>query len=790
MTTISLNIESLRNFISSKIPSADSITITINHNLPHVLYNRILQYIYTSKISVKFITEKTITFKNEEHFAQFILPTDKEYLLIQDILNKRLQYEHLIGSNYNGIYFKKLALVNDKIFNVTISEKSDRFTNKIFNEPIFENKQIIIINDDIKLVVSNDNNFYFEFQFDQDIDNNTFDQNIRMIINLIYDMKPIIIEDNMFIDNYRSIMNLRSTETLRTINPSTLLIEHLLDKVNFSHCVFIKTDGERVHIHIYNSHVIYINSILNCFSITNINDSKLNVVMDAEKYEDKFFVFNLLYTNTESDINNMSLLKKLEICTTLISNMNLNNIFVKTPIFPLGTKEEFFSKIVELIETKSDIKSDGIIFQSILSFNKSREKGISDYKWKPVYESSLDFFVKINSTLVKKEDGYYNKVDLYGYDYVKDDKANQIEEIKKFTDVYLPTSLKTQNGELIIDNVVIEFLPDKDELNNIIWNPYRLRYDKTMATIKYERKHGNHISVCEETLDFIRTPILESDFKILSENYDEGYSVLAQKIKNKKITTKKDPVNGKIFDFVKTNIFTTLSRYYFKINVFNQINMIDINCRNGIDLLKIYTYAVLFGKGNFTYDAFNDNRTEIESTFNGAISRYDKYRLDRAYSNFPICTFTIADMNTMLNSINKKYNNFVSFEFYRYQSKRAIYQVKDLMDKVLTRDGFAFIIIADITDNKLSNTLIQDNICDGFKVSLSLNDIIRIFKNYEFIEKDSFIYHLEKLNLNRDIIQHMSNKNTADFLVQVLNAFNKIDHAIYSRLHICVLKKN
>jgi len=797
---ISLNYNHLKKFIDSKVNfnNEADLFITFKYNITNIIYNKILQSldIICANNKIQFINERNVLFQDNDYQILFKFKDNNIFSIIEDMINKQLLFDHLYNTNtIQSEYFKSLIVVNDKLYKIYINEKTLVIDKKIMSGPIFENKQIVLIDDIIKLIANNDNTYYFEFTFPYTLDSKVIQKHIDTLTNVLFSNKKIIIENNLYLENYKQAINAKSLDILKTRNPKNILIEDLLDKINVNHCVFTKTDGERVFIMIFNSIILYIDNILNCYFINTCNDNSLNIIFDAEMYEDTFYIFDLLYSNQIDNVNDLPLFTKLEKSNELIKKFHLVNLQVKNPIYPTSTKEEFFSRIVELINVNksSNIKSDGIIFQSLMSLNKTREKKIDDYKWKPIEETSLDFFIIINDTIIRREDGNYYKIDLYGFETVNLDNNTNFEEIKKFTDTYVKYDgnyLKTLNNEIIVNNIVIEFIPEFDDFNNITWTPLRIRYDKSMAVIKYNRKHGNNIMVCEQTLEYLKSPILIQDYVLLSNNYEDGYTLIGQKIKDKKIVTKRDPVNDKIFDFIKTNVITTMGRYLNFNNVFEYVNMIDLNCRNGIDLLKIYEYAVLYGKGKFNYDGYNDNRIEIESTFNGAISRYNNFRMDRTKSNFPICTFIIADVPKMIETVTKKYNHLISYEFYRYQfNYSTLKQVKILMDKVLVPKSLSYIIIADIVDNQISNNFIQKNIINGFIVKSSLQDVLKIFYNYKIIELKSFVYHLEILNNIKNLIPVMNNKKTAEFLTQTIYAFNKIDHSLFSKLYFCILIK-
>lgn len=795
---ISLNPNNLNKFIESQNLDSSNIEIILTYNLPKILYSKLLQsYINknNNKYKISFNSNSIITFENDNYIIKCYFTDSNKLRIINDSIQNHITLDIIqnINSKLNNDKiiikkYKKFYNINDKNFKVLIVKPiNDNLNSEIFL-PNYQFNQIINFNNSINLISQNDNVYYLEYEYNFKSENIT--KNINTIIELISFNKKLIIENDVFIDNYKSIMKYND-DVLKTINPINISIEALLDKIDQSHCVFTKTDGERVHVLIYDGIICYLNSIREVYFVTKIKNRSYNIVFDAELYNNIIYIFNVLYDNSNESINDMSLVQKLNLANSFIKSNSLDSIMiVKTPIFYDNNKEDFFKNIYNLIlqNKNSDIKSDGIIFQTTLSLNKSREKKISDYKWKPIDETSIDFLVLIDDTYIKNEDGNYFKLNLYGF--TNTDNGNEI--IKYFTSTLVhihpdannvasmyPTTL---DGDIIYNNMVVEFNPDFDDLGNIIWLPYRVRYDKSLAVYYFKRKQGNSIETCKSTIEYINMPISEDDFESLSINYEAGYEYLADKNKNKKVVTKRDPIIDRIFDFVKTNIITTFARWSVLYNMFSKVNMIDISCGNGTDLLKFYEYGVLMKKNNFIYHGYNENRIQINSTFNGAISRYNKFSSDKTFSNFPICSFYIYNIYQIFDNVNTKYNHFVCFDMYKYQdSRQKIYTINKIINKLLIKDSILFFTLA---KKSISYESIESI------VRINIDECIKIFSSScSVLEAYTYDDHIQVLSSYRSTLVEMTNKKTADFLIKTLNAYSKLQNNILSDLVFFILIK-
>lgn len=805
---LATNPDKLSQFLNTiEITKKQNIHVHLHHTLPNIVYTRILKNLTTD---AHFETKNVISFENAEYLINCTFIDGNKLHILNDSIHNQISYnliEKINDSSQIKIEkYKKLVQINDKIFNVILYEKLENNNIKL-SEEIFEPKykfdQIVKFTNGTCIISRNNEEYSLEYTYKLEIDDTKLvAKNINYMIKLLSGNRHRIIQNDIFIDNYKQITHLNSDKILKTVNPINISIEILLDKIDMSHCVFEKTDGERIHVLVYDGCICYFNSIFETYLIGTIKDKTINKLFDAEIYtkednnQEIIFIFNILYDNENSNLRDLSLPLKLDKANDFLNKHKINtniDIKVKTPIYNTTNKQDFFKKIHDLIILKSDIRTDGIIFQSVLSTNKTWEKKIYDYKWKPLHETSLDFLVKIDKNRLKTVDGDFFKLNLYGF--ISDENGNEVPN--KFGESYVLVDpdekeigstcpLTSTTNEIICENSVIEFNPDIDKMTNTIsWVPYRVRMDKSLAVFYYKRKQGNSIETCKSTVEYLEMSISEVDFEILGENYEKGYEQLASRLQNKRVVTKRDPIVDRILDFVSTNILTSFARYSSYMNMYDRVDMIDLNCGNGINLFKIYEYAVLMKKNNFFYHGYNENRIQINSTFNGAISRYNKFRSDKTYSNFPICTFTIYNIYQILDNITSKYNHMICLDAYIYQdSKSKIITISKIIRKLMVPKSMIFLVFADKTftiDDKIYN--INCNIETSLSILTSQN-ITTICESYTFER------HLHDLDNIRPIIGSMTNHKTSDFLLKTLSAYDKLRDVSLSNLQFIILYKS
>lgn len=781
-TIMSTNIKTLNKFIKSLKISGDNIIIKFKYDIPNIIYDKLLQTINHDE--VEFLTTGNILFENDESLIVCTFVNMESLRILNESVNSKITFNMIESHKHvHTVKYKKISVVNDKLFTIHIYEQNNMEID--ITNPKYEFNQIIRFKNGVKLISQNNSLFFIEYLFKSTDNVEHIESCIQFIINTIGFGKVIVFENDIILDKYRSITN-NQGDLLKTNNPINILLEDILDKIDINHCVFSKTDGDRSHVLIYDGSIYHLNSILEVFLVCTITNRSYTVLFDCEHFHDTFYIFNLLYVDSIENINEYPLQYKLNKCKEIVKELNITNKFiVKEPVY-FNSKEQFYKSIVRIIQEnkKSNINTDGIIFQSILSFNKSRDKKIKDYKWKPLNETTLDFFVNIDKTFVKTENGKFFKLFLYGFNIV-----NNNEVIKEFATTLVRIGDSgissiypiTITNEIITDNTVVEFSPDFEETGEIRWIPYRVRYDKSLSVFHYKKKHGNSIETCMQTIEYIHNSISETDFEMLANDYENAYITLANRIKTKKAVTKKDPVMDRIFDFVKTDVLTTFARWSVHILNTKSVHMIDISCGNAIDLLKIYEYAVLVKKPNFIYHGYSDSRIKIESSFNGAISRYNKYASDKTFSNFPICSFFVMDIFKIDENVKETYDHFLGMEMFTQQiSKQRIYLINKIINRIMKPKSFIFMCLASENISEESLEVV---------VNVDITKTISILNNCTVIENKSFLDHLIELASFSEYIQHMTNRKTAEFLTKTLTAFDKIHTNILSKLHLLILIK-
>lgn len=790
---LSLNYANLKSFITTQNIQTDKLMISLIYNIPNILYIKILQSL-NNDIKYFFESESLIIFENEINKVICYFKDTNRLRALGDLVNTQITLDIIESivksSNDNNITinkFNKIMTINDKLFIITIL-KHINITDETLNIPKYEYNQIVNFNNNIRLVSQNNTNFYFEYTFNYNTKDQDVENNIQFILKLISFNKIRIFENDILIDNYRKLTN-NHENILQTINVNFITIEDLLSKINMSHCVYPKLNGEINHVLIYDGIVCLIDNILHTYYIDKIQNTSHNIIFEVEiDTNNKIVINNIIYDNQIENIKDHSLQFKLEAAQNFITTNKLQQFSVIKPIFFTDNIEHLFSSIINLIKTYNNNKNfTGIIFKSVLSTNKSIEKKTYDYIWKPIDKITIDFLVTINNTLVRSDKGSFFKLNLFAFTL----NENKNETLKQFTTTNIiknddintiehiyPTTI---NNEIITNNMIVEFNIDFDDNDNIYWIPNKINYNKSLACFYYKKQNGTNIDLCNKIIDYIHYNITENDFYILSQNYENGYKILSEKISNKKIYTKRDPIIDRLFDFVKTDVITTFARWHVSLQFISSVKMIDISCGNGSDLLKLYEYGVLVKKNNFIYHGYNENSIQIESPINGAKSRYNKFTSDKTYSNFPICSFYIYNIEQILQKVNTKYNHFICYDMYKYQTNlNDIQIISQIIDTLMINNSYIFICLA---NSNISYEQLQINI------NIDIDTVLSHFKKCTVIERFSFYSYLETLFKYKQFINNINNLKTKEFLFKTISAFDKLSNNILLNIEFIILNK-
>lgn len=341
---------------------------------------------------------------------------------------------------------------------------------------------------------------------------------------------------------------------------------------------------------------------------------------------------------------------------------------------------EYWKRYTEDTNVKFPYLLDGLIYQPLEQsyITNPNESKYADYKWKPPYKNSIDFYIEF------KRDPQTNKIlDVYdntGEETVRNKlyrictlhcgKSNNNREVPvPFTEnygspdayIYLQDGdIKDMTGDIISDKTVVEFyyLNDDNLIPQRRWVPMKTRYDKTESVERYKRGYGNYNVIAEKIWRSIINPVLMDDFIELAKGntdkrhfYDIKIKKMNSTISHKLIiaanrenryyqkTSKIANVMRQWHGYVKTNLIYTYCNKMYASNT--QQSVLDIGYGRGGDLMKYYYTGVQ------NLVATDISAEELKSPVDGAISRYNNAK--KKYPNFPKVTFIQADAGMLFN---------------------------------------------------------------------------------------------------------------------------------------------
>jgi SAM-dependent methyltransferase len=296
-----------------------------------------------------------------------------------------------------------------------------------------------------------------------------------------------------------------------------------------------------------------------------------------------------------------------------------------------------------------------------------------EYKWKPINHNSIDFyvvFIKDENNEVQiysdsKKSGLNNYViatlhvgKYYGNDEVpipfKIDKV--IQQVHMYLDGSYP---KDNNGDIIEDETVVEFIYNENGDENHRWVPIRTRYDKTESVVKYKTKYGNNLNIAKRVFQSILNSISEEHLYTLAEpkNFNNEMKRINSILSNK--TNIPSPNTGSSNQYYQkiTNLAVQMRSFHnwIKTNMLqlytDKKSVLDIGCGRGGDIHKMIHAGINFYVG-IDIDYAGLYQTE-DSAFNRYKSLKDKNK------NIPDMIFIQADARQKfdLESQNKTITN-------------------------------------------------------------------------------------------------------------------------------------
>lgn len=536
-------------------------------------------------------------------------------------------------------------------------------------------------------------------------------------------------------DEYRRLMDIgdKKLYAIEGRQPVSLEIQHVSDLFN-KYAVSDKADGERHIMIIYQNRVYIISNtlIIRDTGIVLKKDEYNGTIFDGEyvflpkQQRHLFMVFDCLFAKGVDVRKDTNLMNRLNTASRMINecfifgkqtgftpdemkkDINTVNLvkyhteqldkFIDTlhhdiPIerkYPLvrtkyfipatGLTENEIFKYSMVIWNKymySPVKYpymlDGIVYQPLNQayITDSKLSKLSDYKWKPSENNTIDFYVQFakNPTTGKILDVYDNsstediKDKTYRICYLSVGKRSKegvevpvyFNEDKKLHIALLflqDGTVKDKEGNIIQDNTVVEFYYNNNlEINERFrWTPLRTRYDKTELVQKYKIRYGNGQEVANRIWRSIMTPVRIIDLKLLSD--DESFWKHLAEMKGKityeammsiakenayyQIKTNLGKPMRNFHNWIKSiMIYTYASKLY---NGDQKCSVLDVGSGVGGDIGKLYHAKIAFCVG------IEPDWNNIHNAFDGAIRRYntEKSKLPAAPKIYYICgDFTV-----------------------------------------------------------------------------------------------------------------------------------------------------
>ena len=558
----------------------------------------------------------------------------------------------------------------------------------IINEPwrfdfteVYDTENNLNLNSFIKNIVKNQKlkpRYEVEIEYIGDIANfnkiniKDFLKEFTPILNFKYE----ILNNIFYILKNNEFNNIKS-KNIKTINSKDIMtqVQNLnsvtLNSLN-DYAVTHKADGERLLLYIQDNNIFLIDNTLDLLFVKNNlkhnnlknnnlknnnlknnnlknNNLKINklssikldfisddlssniYLFDLEFVNNKYMIFDcIIFDNI--DISSLSLIDRLN----HIKKINFKNNFVIKEHFYIDknnnnnqnnkNNNKNNNSIWDLckkvyIDTKYDYHIDGLIFTP-----KHEQYRTNVYKWKPVEEQTIDFFI-----IIKKKEDNHLILDLYvsahkkmGQKYNKSIFKN-LQNSKFLPYLFIKNNkilIKKNNKEEFIffnefskDNIIIKnkSIIEMNYINNI-WCPYRIRTDKE-KNFKENIKKGifigpNGLYTAKGIVTSIKKPITiemltTGQIYFMGINRNNAYINPMLNFNN----------------FVKKHLFDT----YLK----KDMSLLELAAGRGGDLYKFLSKSpkyVLFT--DFAKDAINEAKRRYKTMHNFQNINMDFIELD------------------------------------------------------------------------------------------------------------------------------------------------------------------
>jgi ribA/ribD-fused uncharacterized protein len=378
------------------------------------------------------------------------------------------------------------------------------------------------------------------------------------------------------------------------VNPVTLVRKHLNEDKPYNilkgYTVTVKADGERCGLYVTRDRRLMRFAsrtfMVAWTGMTALTDSFHGTFLDGEFIPEKnlFCIFdiyhykgrsttNLPLMTTDNDAVKNPLQSRLGCARQFVSEVQshftseaTNNMFkIETKTFLAGDGSSMENAIRELLDTKYEYQTDGLIFTPRASSVAPREDmdkntWLRVYKWKPPHQNSIDFLLKLSKdTLfdpvleqeVRKGELYISKsitdtvlypCDTMTGEYVPRELPADLKERALSNPAYIPAPFQPSNPKdpeaynilVPVDSKGLCFDEEKNRVEDdtIIecaydvekgrWAVMRTRYDKTYTyRVSQKPEYGNNRRVSDDIWSSIHIPVSEDMIRNCTQQTDE-----------------------------------------------------------------------------------------------------------------------------------------------------------------------------------------------------------------------------------------------------------------------------
>lgn len=437
-------------------------------------------------------------------------------------VNKKMYYINDI-KNWVDIKNYNFQCINSDITSIDKNEyqNKDKSINMIKEQIDIGNKDVYVYL--IKDVLNNNTCYGCDIYVLKSNDIINIKKTIYTILKVMKNINNVLSESvkKMVINKYNKITKQDKFKMIGK-QPHSIKLEKL-DK-DMKYYFSYKYDGMRT--------LIFVDDLGDCYLIDKLSVSKIetqfydifkNTIFDSEYYNDKLYIFDILYYKGNKIEQNIGFEKKMYIVNELLS-INKCNIKNELAVLPYYFYENIYDGMTTMINNIDNNKHDGIVL------TPDNDNSIK-LKWKPRELNTIDFKIQIKTN---------NLAHLYCYN---GENRNTLLEYKK-------------NGFDIVSKITDENVIKR--LNNNVVYECTFNFNNKKFEVLKERKdkfRGNFISVAIDNLENILYPF---NIEVLKAN---------------------------VIDFHAKRFNNWIKREYLTNYCINK-NLLDINIDNSNDIQK------------------------------------------------------------------------------------------------------------------------------------------------------------------------------------------------------------